>query len=232
MQIAVLAGGLGTRLYPLTRRIPKAMVSIEGKPFLEYQIELLKKNKINDILLCVGYKFRQIKKYFGNGRRFGVKIRYSIEEKDLLGTAGSLKKAQRYLKKDFIVIYGDSYLPIDLQKVVYAYKKSRKPALMTVFRNKNKLDKSNVKMHGKKVVLYDKNSKEKLDYIDYGLTVLKKKLIEELPKNKILQLDSIFEKLAAAGQLAAYEVKKPFYEIGSQKGLERFREYISKETAI
>jgi N-acetyl-alpha-D-muramate 1-phosphate uridylyltransferase len=228
MQIAILAGGLGTRLYPVTKNIPKPMVRVHGRPFLYHQIELLKKNNINDILLCLGYKASQIRDYFGNGKKFGVNITYSFENRKLLGTAGALKRAQVLLEKDFLVMYGDSYLPINFQNVFRFHRKIRKAALMTVFRNKNRLDKSNLVVKGKTVVRYEKNSTEKMEYIDYGLSVLNRKVIEVLPKNKVIQLEEVFKELAAKGQLAAYKVKKPFYEIGSKEGLKRFKKFLNK----
>jgi N-acetyl-alpha-D-muramate 1-phosphate uridylyltransferase len=226
IQAVILAGGLGTRLRPLTLNIPKALIEIVNEPFLSYQLRLLKKNGIKKILLCAGYKNELIKRAFGSGKKYGVDLAYSVEKGKLLGTAGALKKAQRLLNSHFMVIYGDSYLPIDFQKVETAYRRSSKPALMTVFKNRDRLDKSNVRLRGDMVARYKKNSKEKMDYIDYGLTVLDRKLIEALPKNRVIQLEEVFEDLAASGRLAAFKVKEPFYEIGSPSGLKRFKNYI------
>lgn len=228
MQIVILAGGLGTRLLPLTRNIPKAMVAIDKKPFLEYQIELLKKNNIKDIVICAGYLNNKIRAYFSNGSKWGVSIRYSIERDKLLGTAGALKKAQKLLDDDFMVMYGDSYLPIDFIKVAKAYHNSQKPVLMTVYRNKNTFDKSNVTVEGSLVARYDKHSGIKMEYIDYGLSILNKKIISELPSNTRISLESIFISLVTSGRIAAYRAAKPFYEIGSPSGIERFRKYVRR----
>jgi NDP-sugar pyrophosphorylase family protein len=232
MQIAILSGGLGTRLRPFTEEIPKAMVLIENKPFLQYQIELLKKNNITDILLCLGYLSEKIIEYFGNGEKFGVNITYSIEKAKLLGTAGALKNAEKYLKEEFMVMYGDSYLELDNQEVVSCYKTIREPVLMVVYKNENRFDRSNVRLKDNLVVKYEKNSKENLSYIDYGISVLNKKIISGLPKEETIHLEDVFRKLAEERKIHAYEASKSFYEVGSPEGLERFRKYIIEERKL
>jgi NDP-sugar pyrophosphorylase family protein len=140
----ILAGGLATRLRPLTERIPKALVEVVGRPFLEHQIELLKRNEITDIILCVGYLGEMIEQRYGNGDALGVRIRYSFDGARLLGTGGAIKKALPLLPDSFFVLYGDSYLPVDYQAVAAAFWKAGRPALMTVYANCDAWDTSNV----------------------------------------------------------------------------------------
>ncbi len=228
MQMVILAGGKATRLHPVTKTIPKSMVKIHGKPFLGYQLELLKKNKITDIVLCLGMFSQQIIDYFGDGKDYGASIKYSIEEPDnLLGTAGALKKAENLLNDIFLVMYGDSYLPIDFMRVSKAFQKSKKDSLMTVYKNNNRFDKSNVITDGKTVLSYDKSGKnQSLSHIDYGLLVFKKSVLDIISLNEFKNLDYLITELIDRKQMAAYEVNQRFYEIGTPAGITDFENYI------
>src|SRR3984893_1649650 len=144
LPIVILAGGLATRLHPITEKIPKALVDVAGRPFLEHQIELLKGNEVTDITLCVGYLGEMIQKRYGDGEALGVRIRYSFDGPKLLGTGGAIKKASAFLPDVFFVLYGDSYLPVDYQAVAAAFREAGKPALMTVFANSDAWDTGNV----------------------------------------------------------------------------------------
>ena len=224
MQIVILCGGVATRLRPITNKIPKAMVEIEGRPFLEYQLELLKKNAIKNIVLCIGYKGEQIKKYFGDGRKFGVKIRYSQEKKKLLGTGGALKKASNLLEDIFLVMYGDSYLPFDFQKTTNYFKKFQKLGLMTVYKNLNKYEPSNVVVKGKFVVDYNKKRRnKKMKYIDYGVSIFRKEALKFLPDDRTCGLSLLHKALIKRGELLAYRVWRRFYQVGDFAGLAEFR---------
>lgn len=228
MQIVILAGGKATRLYPLTKRIAKSMVMIFEKPFLEYQIELLKRNKIDELVLCVGTFSDQIMKYFGDGKKFGISIKYSLEKQNmLLGTAGALKNAENFLDKLFFVMYGDSYLPVDFHEIFSYFEKSGKMGMMSVYKNDNKYDKSNVAIKNDMVTIYDKSGKNKdLSYIDYGLLMLKKETIDLLPSHKFVNLDFLLNKLIEKKELGTYKVTERFYEIGSLNGINEFARYI------
>jgi len=228
MQIVILAGGKAKRLYPLTKKIPKSLVEICGKPFLTHQIELLKKNKINDIVLCVGTFSDQIMNHYGDGKDFGVSIRYSLEDvNNLLGTAGALKKAEEFLDKEFMVMYGDSYLPIDFHDVISGFNKSEKMGFMTVFRNQNRFDKSNVDVQNGLVITYDKSGENKeLQYIDYGLLVIKKESLKMIPASKFVDLEDLIKLLVEKNELASFIVNERFYEIGSTSGKKDFTEFI------
>ena len=228
LQIAILAGGKATRLYPTTKTISKSMIKICRKPFFTYQIELLKKNNINNIVMCVGTFSEQIVNYFGDGKKFGVSIKYSVEKpNNLLGTAGALKNAQEYLDDTFFVTYGDSYLPIDFSIISDTFKKSGKLALMTVYKNNNNFDTSNVAINANLVTIYNKSAKDKnLEYIDYGLLILKKQVLDIIPSHKFVNLDFLINKLIEKTELLAYEIKERFYEIGSIDGIKDFENYI------
>ena len=230
MQIVILCGGLATRLRPITKKIPKSMVRIFGKPFLEYQLELLKKNKIKDIVLCIGYKGEQIKKYFRNGKKFGVNIKYSSDGKKLLGTGGALKKAESLLEDPFMVMWGDSYLPFNFQKAINFFKKHKKLGLMTVYRNENRIEPSNVEVRGNLVAAYSKKRKTKrMKYIDYGLSIFRKEVLKYIPKNQFYDLSKLNQLLIRKKQLLAFEVKRRFYQIGNFEGLKEFQEYIKRK---
>ena len=233
MQIVVLCGGKATRLYPLTKKIPKSMIRFEGKPFLEQQLDLLKKNRIFDVVLCVGYKAEQIKKYFGDGKNFGVEIKYSSDKKRLLGTGGALKKAENLLEDSFLVMWGDSYLPFNFQKAIKFFKKSNKPGMMIVFKNLNKYEPSNVEVKNNLVKSYSKKRKtKKMKYIDYGISIYRKEVLKYLPRNQVCDLTKLQQVLIKKRQLLAYPAEKRFYQIGSPDGLEELKNYIKRKTKL
>jgi NDP-sugar pyrophosphorylase family protein len=205
------------------------MIEICGRPFLEYQIELLKKNDIRDIVLCVGYLCERIEEYFQDGSRFGVNIEYSREENGLLGTGGAVKNADGLLDSEFFIMYGDSYLPIDFIKVQRYFKTRDISACMTVFRNKSLYDKSNVVFKDGIVEAYDKKAwRPEMEYIDYGLTILTKDVLSRIPARVTFDLAEFLSNLARHRELHGYEVYDRFYEIGSFNGLQDFEKYCVK----
>lgn len=227
MQIAILAGGLATRLQPLTENIPKSKIMIEGEPFLQYQLEFLKKGGITNIVLCVGYLSREIETYFGDGKRFGVDIKYSKEDERLLGTAGALKNAEGVLEEEFFVLYGDSYLFLNFKEVWPHFQKFNKSALMVVYKNYDKYDKSNVVVENDMVTKYDKKHKTKdMIYIDYGVSILRKKVLDMIPSNQVYSLEELFPALIKQNEMLAFETKERLFEIGSHRGLEEFKKYV------
>ena len=175
MQAVIFCGGLAKRLRPLTEKIPKSMIEINGKPFLEYQIEILRKNNIKDILLCIGFLGEQIKEYFGDGEKLGVDIKYSEEKEKLLGTGGALKNAMYLLEEKFFTMYGDSFLLFNFKNAYRYFNNFNKMGLMVVYRNCNQFGLSNVKVRGNYVTnYYTGKNKRRLVYIDYGLSIFKK----------------------------------------------------------
>ncbi len=226
MQIAILAGGLATRLGDLTRNQPKSMVEVRRKSFLEYQLELLKKGGIKNIVLCIGYMGGQIESYFGDGKRFGVNIDYSYEGKPL-GTAGALKKAEGMLDDPFFTMYGDSYLSLDFPAAMQYFKSQNKPALMTVYKNYDRYDRSNTAIEGNLVKKFSKKERtEDMVYIEYGANIFRKEALRLIPENQSCSLDDLFPILIEKEELLAYEVEERFYEIGSLQGLKEFEEFV------
>lgn len=214
MQVAILAGGLATRLDPLTRDQPKSMVRVRGRPFLSYQLEMLRRQGIEDVVLCIGHLGEQIRSYFGDGRRHGVSIRYSAEDSQL-GTAGALKNAEPLLADTFFTLYGDSYLFVDFARAMRYFRSRRKLALMTVYKNGDHYDRSNTVIRGGLVQRFSKREKSgDMVYIEYGANILSKKALEMVPENQSCSLDDLFCRLVAMKQLLAFELSLRFYEIG------------------
>ena len=226
MQVAILAGGLATRLGDLTRDRPKSMIEIEGKPFLEYKLDLLRKGGVKNIALCLGHMGEQIESYFGDGRRYGVNIKYSFEDRPL-GTAGSLKKAEALLNDTFFIMYGDSYIFVDFSHVMSYFESQNKLALMTVYQNYDQYDRSNTVVKGNLVKKFSKKEKTRdMVYIDYGANIFRKKALKMLPENQFYSLDDFFPRLIEMDELLAFEVRERFYEIGSPQGLKEFERYL------
>lgn len=227
LPVAILAGGLATRLRPLTETIPKSLVEINGEPFLWHQLRLLRKNGVSRVVLCVSHLGEQVRESAGDGREFDLHIDYSFDGSVLLGTAGALKCALPLLGEDFFVLYGDSYLPIDLSAVENAFRASRKTGLMTVYPNQGQWDTSNVEFADGRIVAYDKrNRTERMRHIDYGLGVFRISAFDRVPAGQPWDLAVLYGDLLKAGELAAYEAPNRFYEIGSFGGIEELSSYL------
>jgi len=227
-QIVIIAGGLATRLRPITETIPKSMVLLKGKPFFIHQIELCKKNGIKEIIFCGGHLWEQVKNYFGNGKKFGVKIVYSIE-KEKLDTGGAIKNAFPYLDKEFYVIYGDSYLTLDWRKAYKFYKKSKAKGLMTTYENNWNPEPSNVLVDKEAYVLeFNKeNPRPEMRHIEYGINILTKDIINKIP-DKYFPISRYFDLLISKRQLISYTSKERFYEVGCFEGIEGCLKYFDK----
>ena len=218
--VAILAGGLATRLRPITEKIPKSLVPVAGKPFLAHQLELLKSRGVKRAVLCVGYLGEMIRRDFGDGEQFGVKLDYSFDGDKLLGTGGAIKRALPLLGDEFFVLYGDSYLPVDYAPIADFFRRSGKLGCMTVYRNEGKYDTSNVFFAGGEIKVYDKKAKlPEMRHIDYGLSLFKGAAFDSHPAGQSFDLAEVMGKLVREKQLAGYEVRERFYEIGSPAGL-------------
>jgi N-acetyl-alpha-D-muramate 1-phosphate uridylyltransferase len=218
--VAILAGGLATRLRPATNRMPKALLTVAGQPFLIHQLRLLHSKGFRNIILCVGYLGEMIEAKIGDGKRLGLQIDYSFDGPTLLGTGGALKRAIPKLGEQFLVVYGDSYMPIDYAGVVEAFVRSEKPALMTVLENKGRWDASNVWFEAGEIYRYDKKQRTpEMRHIDYGVSVLTTAVLAVFPNNAAFDLADLYSRLVSEKKMAAYEVKQRFYEIGSVEGL-------------
>jgi NDP-sugar pyrophosphorylase family protein len=229
MQGVILAGGLATRLRPLTEQIPKCLIKIHGKPFMEYQIDLLRSKGIKRILLCLGYLSEQVTSYFRNGHAFGVQISYSLEDDQLLGTGGALRQAYPLLEQEVLLLYGDSYLEFSWPEMLAHFRKTKSAALMLVHRNQNQWDQSNVVLENGYVKIYDKkNTLPEMEYIDAGLSILKKEAIREIPPNQFYDLADFYQALARRKLLKACEIQQRFYEVGSPAGLKEFASLVEQ----
>ena len=226
LPIAILVGGLATRLRPLTEDIPKALVPVNGSPFLAHQLELLKSAGIRDVVICAWYKGEQIEEFAGDGKRFGLHIRYSYDGETPLGTGGAIRQALPLLGRAFFLLYGDSYLPIDYTAVEKAFHESGKDALMTVFRNQDQGDRSNVRFMNGRILVYDKaHHTAEMEYIDYGLGLFKADVFENYPGGTLFDLAGVYQDLLSRDQLAAFEVGQRFYEVGTFDGIHELEEF-------
>jgi MurNAc alpha-1-phosphate uridylyltransferase len=224
---AILAGGLATRLRPLTTTTPKSLVEVNGEPFIVHQLKLLRANGIDRVVLCVGYLGEMIENEIGDGANFGMQVRYSFDGDVRLGTGGALKKAIPMLGAAFLVLYGDSYLPCDYLAVAERFAQSNKLALMTVFRNDNQWDVSNVEFANGKIINYDKMKRTaRMQHIDYGLGAFRDTAFADVPNDKPADLADVYRKLLERGEVAGVEVSERFYEIGSPQGLIETAEYL------
>lgn len=227
LSVAILAGGLATRLRPLTEAIPKSLVEINGEPFVWHQLRLLRGYGAGHVVLCLSHLGEQVQESVGDGREFGLDVDYSFDGTMLLGTAGALKRALPLLGESFFVLYGDSYLPIDLRAVETAFHASGKAGLMTVYANHGQWDSSNVELAAGQIVAYDKKLRtERMRHIDYGLGVFRSEAFDMVPGGKPWDLAVLYQDLLRAGKLAAFEAPQRFYEIGSFSGIAELSSYL------
>jgi len=226
--VAILAGGLATRLRPITEKIPKSLVPVAGRPFLAHQLEMLHARGIRHAVLCIGYLGEMIQRDFG-GEAFGVKLDYSFDGEKLLGTGGALQRALPLLGGEFFVLYGDSYLPVEYAPVAEYFERSGKLGLMTVYRNEGRYDRSNVVYRDGEIAVYDKKSLlPEMRHIDYGLSLFKSSVFDSYAADQIFDLAEVMGKLVREKQLAGYEVPERFYEMGSPAGLAELESLLKK----
>ena len=227
--VAILAGGLATRLRPITETIPKSLVPVAGEPFLAHQLRLLHDRGLRRAVLCVGHLGERIEADFGDGSDYGMALRYSFDGPRLLGTGGALRQALPLLGERFLVLYGDSYLPIDYAAAVAAFQRSGRPALMTVFNNEGRWDTSNVFFADGTIRTYHKHNRtDEMRHIDYGLGILRADVLAIQPADMPFDLADVYTHLVARGELAGHEVRERFYEVGSHAGLAELDELLAK----
>ena len=220
LPVSVLAGGVATRLRPITETIPKILVEVAGEPFLSHQLRLLRSNGLTKVVLCLGYLGHMVVEKYGDGADWDMEIQYSFDGETLLGTGGALVRALPMLDRNFYVLYGDSYLPVDYQAVGRAFLACRQLGLMTVFKNREAWDTSNVWFENAKILDYSKTKKTpRMDHIDYGLSLFQAEAFDRCPRNTPIDLSTIQADLVASQELAGYEMGERFYEIGSHAGL-------------
>lgn len=219
---AILAGGLATRMRPLTETIPKSLLAVAGHPFIHHQLVQLRDDGVRDVVLCLGYLGEMIEQIVGDGAQYGLSVRYSYDGPALRGTAGALHQALPLLPagSPFFVLYGDSYLPVPFPPIARHFLSTEAQALMTVYRNASQFDRSNVIFRENRIVVYDKKHQTPdMEYIDYGLGIFRHEAFANPPESATWDLADLYQSLLAQGKLAAYEVHSRFYEIGSPQGL-------------
>jgi NDP-sugar pyrophosphorylase family protein len=219
-ECVILAGGVASRLGAQAGELPKTLVPVAGRPFADHQLTWLAEQGVEKVVYCIAYRGDQIREYVGDGSDWGLSVAYVDEGTDLRGTGGALRLAydEGALGGRFAVLYGDAYLRLDLPDVFYAFEASAQPALMTVLRNEGRWDKSNADFDGKLVTRYSK-SQDDFEWIDYGLLVLERDVIAEIPAGQPTDLADLLSRLSDEGRLAGFEAKERFYEIGSSSGL-------------
>jgi NDP-sugar pyrophosphorylase family protein len=239
MQCVILAGGLGTRMRPLTETAPKTLIPVADTPFAHYQLGWLARHGVTEVVYSIGFLGDRIRAYVGDGQRWGLRVSYVEDGDELRGTGGALRRAHDagVLKDWFLVLYGDSFLPIDFRTVGDAFRAQRCPALMTVYRNQGRYDLGNVRFEDGVLRLYQKPRKGELlpymDYIDYGLSALKAQLVAEyIPAGRKVDLADVYHVLSLEGQLAGLEVRQRFYEIGSPAGLSDFEAWTAANPEV
>ena len=220
LPVAILAGGLATRLRPITEKIPKVLVPVAGRPFLAHQLDLLRAQGLTRIVLCLGHLGEMVREQFGDGSAHGVHLEYSFDGPKLLGTGGALRQALPRLGERFFVLYGDSYLTEPFVPVAEFFLRSGKPACMTVYRNEGRYDTSNVVFEDGVIRVYDKTRRlPEMRHIDYGLTLFQSSVFDEWPADQPFDMAEVMRRLVDRGQMAGWEVKERFFEIGSHAGL-------------
>jgi NDP-sugar pyrophosphorylase family protein len=218
--VAILAGGMATRLRPVTETLPKVLVPVAGKPFLAHQLELLRKQGLRRVVVCLGYLGEMVARQFGDGSSWGMQLAYSFDGPTLLGTGGALRQALPLLGEKFFVLYGDSYLTAPFAPIAEHFGTAGKAGLMTVYRNEGLYDRSNVVFRNGEIAVYNKGTpSSEMRHIDYGLSIFRESVFRERPQGRAFDLADVMMSLIEKGELAGFEVPERFYEIGSPAGL-------------
>jgi NDP-sugar pyrophosphorylase family protein len=225
--VALLAGGLATRLRPITQQIPKALVELAGKPFIDHQLALLHHNGIRKVVMCLGYLGEMVEQHLGDGSKLDMDLKYSYDGEKLMGTGGAIRRAAPLLGDVFWITYGDSYMDIDYKAVLEDFASRDVLGLMTVLRNDNQWDRSNVVFRDGRLVRYDKRTQSPdMNYVDYGVGLLRREAIERISGDRPYDLADLYAELSEEGQLAGHEVFNRFYEIGTPESLDEARQYL------
>ena len=227
--IVILAGGLATRLRPITTNIPKSLLKVNGEPFIIHQLRNLKFHGFKNVIICIGHLGSKIKEVIQDGSKFGLNVFYSSENEKLLGTGGAILNAFSLLDDYFFIQYGDSWLEINYSKVYKKFINSNKTGLMTIHKNNDLWDKSNVEFVNNQIILYSKKKiNNNMKYIDYGLGILSKKTFNNRLKGEVFDISEIYEELSIRKELIHYIAKKRFFEIGSYEGLVEIEKYFKE----
>ena len=232
MQCVVLAGGLGIRMRPATDALPKSLIPVAGRPFVDWQLDWLAAEHVDRVVCSIGHLGDMVRRHVGNGDRFGLEVTYADEGDRPLGTAGALRLAsdKGMLDPTFFVLYGDSYLAVRFMSVLEEYQRRGLPVLMTVYRDPGPLEHPNVVFEEGMVRRYEKGLVDpppEMCFVDYGLSIWRREVIYNMvPSGEVVDLEVPFGLLSSSGQLAGYQVTERFYEIGSAEGLRALETYL------
>lgn len=227
--VLILAGGTATRLRPVTEKIPKAMLEVGGRPFIEHQLSLLARNGVRRAIICAGYLGDQIQAFVDDGSRFGLSAEFVQDGETLRGTGGAVKNAARLAGDVFFVMYGDSYLTEPFAPVEDYFLRHGKQALMTVYENNGLYDTSNIVFRDGSIAVYDKkNLTPEMRWIDYGLCMFRREVFDTDRFGDRFDLSQLLGELVGRGEVLGWQVKERFYEIGSFAGLEETSRLLAK----
>jgi NDP-sugar pyrophosphorylase family protein len=230
--VALLAGGLAKRLGSATQNTPKALIDVAGRPFIDHQLDLLARNGVRRVVLCLCHLGPQVQDHVRDGSAFSLHVDYSFDGPEPLGTGGALRRAAHLLGDLFWVMYGDSYMDIDYPAVLRHFLPHDADALMTVLHNRNRWDRSNVLFGDGKLLRYDKaHPTPDMRHVDYGVALLRSPALRRIPADRPSDLADLYRTLVAEGRMIGYEVHTRFYEIGTPASLEETRAYLIARTA-
>ena len=231
LPVAILAGGLGTRLGAISAAVPKILIDVDGRPFAEHQLDWLESQGVRHVVYCLGHLGEQVVAALGDGSRWGMRFDFVMDGPLLLGTGGALRRAMPERADTFFVLYGDSLLTCDLSAIADARAASGRRCLMTVLANDDRWDASNVVFENGEIINYDKRVRvPEMKHIDYGLGIISSDTLLFYPADQPLDLATVYQSELKAGELAGYEVQTRFYEIGSAQGLEETRAFIAAKS--
>lgn len=212
---------------PMTETVPKVLIQVKGKPFADHQLDLLRKSGIDDFVFCVGHLGQEVERHLGDGGAFGCRIVYSYDGPRPLGPAGALKRAEHLLHDRFFATYGDAYLRAPYGRLMATLSSSGKLGVMAVYKNYNRLGKSDLVVEGGAVVRYDKKaSVEGMDWINYGVTALRKEALDLIPGGRFCDEETFYGSLIERRELLAFQVQERFYEIGTPASLAEFEAFL------
>jgi len=227
--VAILAGGLGTRLGGVGTTTPKALIDINGRPFIDHQLDLLHRHGIRRVVMCVGHLAERIERHLGDGSSRNMEIRYSHDGPEPAGTGGAIRRAMPMLGNTFWIMYGDSYMDIDYRSILHHFTDTDADALMTVIRNDDRWDKSNAIFENGRLRCYDKTQRvPEMRHIDYGVQLARAAALLNISPGERCDLADLYRGLVARGTMIGFEVFNRFYEIGTPASLEETRRYLAK----
>ena len=225
-QIVILCGGLASRLGNLTKKVPKSLIQINNKTFISHQLDYLNHFNVGEVLLCCGHLHEQIITHINEIKKnYNFNIKFSIE-KEKKGTGGALINAFSKLNKNFILIYGDSYVEINFNNLYNEFIRNNNLYMITTYRNKNINYTNNILLKNKRIEEYDKN--KNFNFIDYGVSILNKKILNSFLSEVNFDLSSVIKYAIIKKNISYFESKKKFQEIGSNYGINLIQRYLKK----